>query len=152
MKNIIILSVVVVILSGVGIAMFYFDSPLGLSPASSVGPVPMPPTVFQDKISVTYPLTDNLVKSPLKVQGEARGSWYFEASFPVRLYDADGKELAVAVAQAKGEWMTEEFVPFEAVLTFTTPVTPTGKLVLQKDNPSGLPEHDDSVSIPVRFE
>ena len=91
------------------------------------------------------------MQSPLTVKGEARGNWYFEASFPVRLFDADDKELAVIPAQAKGEWMTTEFVPFEITLNFSRPKTATGVLVLEKDNPSGLPEYDDSISIPVRF-
>jgi spore germination protein GerM len=49
------------------------------------------------------------------------------------------------------EWMTEEYVPFEATLSFNPPQTETGTLILSKDNPSGLPEHDDELRIPVRF-
>ncbi len=104
-----------------------------------------------DIIKVSSPFADDVVVSPLVVTGEARGNWYFEASFPVRLYDANGKELAVTPAQAQGEWMTTEFVPFSATLTFETPVTATGTLVLEKDNPSGMPEFDDKISVPVRF-
>jgi len=48
--------------------------------------------------------------------------------------------------------MTEDFVPFSARLEFTKPVSETGAVVLQKDNPSGLPEHDESLVIPIRFE
>ena len=102
-------------------------------------------------IRVTTPVPNSLVASPLVVTGEARGNWYFEASFPVRLYDGNGKEIAVIPAQAQGEWMTTEFVPFEVTLTFSNPTTPTGTLVLEKDNPSGLPEHSAEVRIPVRF-
>jgi hypothetical protein len=91
------------------------------------------------------------VASPLTVTGEARGNWYFEASFPVKLLDANGNEIVVSYAQAQGEWMTEDFVPFMSTLTFAAPSTPTGTLVLQKDNPSGLPENDNSVSVPVTF-
>ena len=56
-------------------------------------------------------------------------------------------------APATGEvnWMTTEYVPFEATLTFQEPATATGLLVLEKDNASGLPEFDDQISIPVRF-
>lgn len=93
-----------------------------------------------------------LVKSPLTVTGQARGSWYFEASFPVKLLDAHGKDIAVTPAQAQGEWMTEDFVPYTALLEFTKPLTSTGTLVLQKDNPSGMPEYDASVTIPVIFQ
>ena len=92
------------------------------------------------------------IKSPFVVRGEARGYWFFEASFPMRLYDGNGKEIAVAIAQAEGEWMTENFVPFSAELKFVAPATKDGVLVFQKDNPSGLPEYDDEVRIPVTFD
>ena len=105
-----------------------------------------------DKIRLTAPLAQAIVSSPLTVSGEARGTWYFEASFPVRLVDANGGELAAAPARANGEWMTTDFVPFDVVLTFSIPATATGTLVLVKDNPSGLSANADSVSIPVRFQ
>lgn len=108
--------------------------------------------VLDAKIRVTAPVKDAVVTSPLVVSGTARGTWYFEASFPVKLLDANGKVLAVAPAQAQGEWMTEEFVPFSVTLTFAKPTTATGTLVLEKDNPSGLPEHANSRTIPVKFE
>lgn len=107
--------------------------------------------MYFDLIRVDAPSANALVKSPLTVRGQARGTWYFEASFPVRLLDASGTELAVTPAQAQGDWMTEDFVPFEAVLLFSAPETETGILVLQNDNPSGLPENAKEVRIPVRF-
>jgi hypothetical protein len=106
---------------------------------------------YSDLIQVDVPKTDEVVSSPLTVTGKARGSWYFEASFPVKLLDANGVVLAQAPAQAQGEWMTTEFVPFSVTLTFTRPTTPTGVLVLHNDNPSGLPENDKEVRIPVQF-
>ncbi|NOS66821.1 MAG: hypothetical protein HOO67_00405 [Candidatus Peribacteraceae bacterium] len=102
-------------------------------------------------ITVGFPKANAVVQSPLTVTGTARGTWYFEASFPIKLLDDQGNELASAVAQAQGDWMTEDFVPFVTTLTFTT-TAKMGTLVLQKDNPSGMPENDKSVSIPVRFE
>lgn len=108
-----------------------------------------PPPVLSD-IIFDSPAANAVVTSPLTVTGRARGTWYFEASFPVRLLDDQSNELAVTPAQAQGDWMTEDFVPFIAVLNFTTTAT-TGTLVLQKDNPSGLPENDKSISIPVKF-
>ncbi len=100
---------------------------------------------------VDQPRTGDLATSPLLIRGKARGYWYFEASFPVRLLDGNGKLLAIKPAQADGEWMTEEFVPFSMTLEFEKPTTGTGTLILQKDNPSGLPEYDDELVIPVRF-
>jgi hypothetical protein len=91
------------------------------------------------------------VASPLQINGEARGTWYFEASFPVQIYDANGILLGSVPAQAQSGWMTEDFVPFKATLTFAIPTTESGKLVLKKDNPSGLPQNDAQIEISVRF-
>ena len=107
--------------------------------------------IIEDKIRVNTALPNSFVQSPFIISGSARGTWYFEASFPIRLFDSNGKELGVVPAKAKTDWMTTEFVPFEAILFFQTPTTEAGTLVLQKDNPSGLPEHDDSFSVPVSF-
>lgn len=102
-------------------------------------------------IKVTEPISGATIKSPLTIEGEARGTWYFEASFPVKLLDANGNMLAQAPAQAQGEWMTTDFVPFSVTLTFTKATTSTGVLVLEKDNPSGLPENAMEYRIPVKF-
>lgn len=104
-----------------------------------------------DLIQVKSPKKNQIITSPLVVAGNARGTWYFEASFPVRLLDGNGNELAVTPALAQAEWMTENFVPFVATLNFTSPSTATGLLILEKDNPSGLPEHALQVEIPVQF-
>ncbi|MBI4119249.1 MAG: PQQ-dependent sugar dehydrogenase [Parcubacteria group bacterium] len=104
-----------------------------------------------DKIIVDYPRPGDIIKSPLIATGRARGPWFFEASFPVRLLDANGKEVAVGHGEAQSDWMTQSFVPFQAKLEFETPLTEKGTLVLEKDNPSALPEHADELRIPVRF-
>lgn len=109
------------------------------------------PTGKEDKIRVTNVSPNQIVSSPLVVQGEARGYWYFEASFPVELVDGNGKQLVITPAQAKGEWMTTEFVPFSVTLNFSKPTTATGTLILRNDNPSGLPENQEELRIPVRF-
>lgn len=108
----------------------------------------------QDLIRITSPQPNDTIQSPLLIKGEARGVWFFEASFPILLTDGDGTIVAEGFATAKGEWMTKEFVPFEATLTFTNPqnMKSSGSLILKKDNPSGLPEHDDNLQIPVWFE
>lgn len=94
---------------------------------------------------------NELIGSPLTVTGEARGFWFFEASFPVKLLDANNKVIAIKPAQAKSDWMTERFVPFEVVLEFERPATANGFLILQRDNPSDLRENDRELRIPVRF-
>jgi len=71
-----------------------------------------------DKIKIFSPLPNGVITSPVGVRGEARGTWYFEASFPIRLEDANGKVLVQTYTMAQGEWMTENFVPFELILSF----------------------------------
>jgi len=114
-------------------------------------PAQTPSAQEESAIRVAAPLADAVVTSPLVVTGEARGSWFFEATFPVTLLDADGKPLVRGFAQAQGEWMTEDFVPFKAELTFTAPAGATGTLLIEKANASGLPEHAGELRIPIRF-
>lgn len=103
----------------------------------------------QPGIKVSIPQTGEAIKSPLVIAGEARGAWFFEASFPVKLVDETGNVLATAIATAKSDWMTENFVPFSATLDFPPGATDQGYLILNKDNPSGLPEFDLALKIPV---
>lgn len=101
-------------------------------------------------IRVDMPVENTLIKNPVKLSGEARGSWYFEASFPVRIEDVNGNVLGQHFLQADGEWMTTEFVPFSGELPYVPPpVTTTGYIIFQKDNPSGLAEFDDEYRLPV---
>jgi hypothetical protein len=107
-------------------------------------------------IVVFSPKPNQLIANPLSIEGKARGFWYFEASFPVKLTDKDGNVLASGIAQAQSDpatgevnWMTENFVNFKAELNFISDKNTDGFLVLQKDNPSGLPENDAEIKIPV---
>lgn len=115
-------------------------------------PEVLPPAPEDIIIRVIAPKSGQVITSPLLIEGEARGNWYFEASFPVKLIDANENVLDIIPAQAQGEWMTNDFVPFKAQLLFGTPATETGTLIFQKDNASGLPEYDDELRIPVRFD
>jgi hypothetical protein len=103
-------------------------------------------------IIVTEPLANTIVKSPLTIRGEVQGNWSFEASFPVAITDNSGNVLVQTPAQLKGDWMTDQMVPFEVILQFQVPQgVSTGQLIFKKDNPSGLPANEDSLTIPVRF-
>ena len=104
-----------------------------------------------DLIRITSPRPNDTIASPLLITGEARGTWYFEASFPIQLFDANDNLVSTTVAQAQSDWMTENFVPFQAQLFFSQPDTAQGYLLLKKDNPSGLPENDDQLRVPVIF-
>lgn len=103
-------------------------------------------------LTVDTPIKNSTISSPLNIAGRVPGNWSFEASFPVRLVDEEGKVLAEGIAHLNGDWMTEDLVPFTAELKFDKPASGEGKLILMKDNPSGLAENDDSLSIPVVFD
>ena len=119
----------------------------------------MSPEESNSLIQVYYPKSNDTVSSPFVITGKAKGNWFFEATAPVVLVDWDGLIIAEGYIQAKGDWMTENFVEFEGTLEFKKPEMAektdfgkNGALILKKDNPSGLPENDDSLEIPVRFE
>ncbi len=111
-----------------------------------------------DLIFFNNPVSGDIIESPLEIKGEARGTWYFEANFPIILTDWDGRIIAETYAQAQGGWMTEDFVPFTAMVKFESPYKEgdpdfmgNGFLILQKANPSGLSKNDDVLEIMVRF-
>ena len=106
----------------------------------------------EDKgIRVTFPMPGTTIISPTLVTGEARGSWFFEASMPMHLEDENGTVIGESYLQAVGDWMSEDFVPFRGTMTFTASEIKTGYLVISADNPSGLAEHDAQVRVRVRF-
>ena len=105
-----------------------------------------------DLIVVDAPLPGMVIKSPLIISGKARGNWFFEASAPILLTDLDGKIIAQKYIIAIDPWMTADFVRFEGTLDFTAPLNgKNGFLILERDNPSGLPEYDKSLKIPILF-
>ena len=107
---------------------------------------------LSDQIIVTDPMPDQFIASPLIITGEASGTWFFEANFPVSLLDSNKNLLALHYAATEEEWMTEDFISFTATIEFDDPETATGFLVLDKNNPSDIREHDAQLIIPVRFE
>jgi hypothetical protein len=106
---------------------------------------------LEGDVVLNYPQYGDLITSPLTVVGKARGTWYFEANLPVTLKDDTGKVLVQKGAQAQSDWMTTDYVPFSVNLTFDPGDAEFGVLIIEKDNPSGLPEFDSSFAIPVRF-
>ncbi len=101
-------------------------------------------------IVIDQPMSNSKVISPLQISGKAKGSWFFEASFPIKLLDATGNVIATGHAEATSDWMTADFVNFKSTLAFTTTST-TGSLEFSKDNPSGLPENDQTFFVPIKF-
>jgi len=89
------------------------------------------------------------VRSPVSIEGSARGLWYFEGVFPIKIKNIEGKILGTGQARAQGEWTTDDFVDFKAEIFFLVTTTTQAILELDKDNPSGMPQNDDSVFMPI---
>lgn len=91
----------------------------------------------------------------INIKGMAPGFWYFEAVAPVVVVNWNGLIIGEGYITAEGEWMTSELVPFSGDVEYTfdsnTPYN-RGWLILKRDNPSGLPENDASLEIPIFFE
>jgi hypothetical protein len=139
MKPIYLVVLITVLVAGAAGAIYTAQKP-------AVGEV-----VKNDLIAVDNPRLNQAIESPLFAKGQARGNWYFEASFPVKVIDDNNFILGIMPAQALGDWMTTDFVPFSVTMPFSVPSTPNGKVVFQKDNPSGLPENDAELVVPVSF-
>lgn len=144
--SLLVLTIVVAVLAAILIAL--------PAPLSNGNPTPSPPTgetqpFTSENVNIDSPLPGATVGRSFAVTGAARGPWYFEASFPVQVRGPNDEILASTYAQAQGEWMTTEFVPFTSTVTISGSYTGPAELLLLKDNPSGLPENDDSISIPI---
>ncbi len=153
MKKLFLLVIILIILASFGYWYSIKNLPIILNDLSQpnspwdnlVADKQQPAAVIVDN-DLSLPLT-----SPVTITGTALGTWYFEASFPVELYDSNNLLLASGVAQAQSDWMTVAPVAFSVTLNFPTPATTTGTLVLKKDNPSGEPANDASLILPVIF-
>lgn len=107
-----------------------------------------PATTTAKKPTVSSPVSGATVAKTFTVAGEAPGTWYFEAVFPIEVRNASGTVIAQSHAQAQGDWMTTGMVPFTSsisVAQYSGPAT----IVLKNDNPSGDPARDLTMTIPI---
>lgn len=119
------------------------------APATTTPSEPHAPAPLHERVKVSAPAEGATVGNTFEVIGEAPGNWYFEASFPIQVRDQAGNVLARTHGTAQGEWMTTEQVPFKAAVTLENFYAGPATLILMRDNPSGLPENDDSLEVPV---
>jgi hypothetical protein len=122
-----------------------------VDPDTSVRQAPPHSEPFGDStLVVKTPLPGSQIRTPVTVSGNARGGWYFEGSFIVRLLDSSGRQLAIAPASAQDNWMTGAWVPFRATLAWKRYRGP-GTLLFEADNPSGLKELEKKFSYAVEL-
>jgi len=103
-------------------------------------------------INISSPDAAASVGNPIELSGEARGQWYFEASAPVVVVDWDGRIIGESFVTAEDDWMTEDFVSFSGSIAYDLPddsYSASGTVIFRRANPSGLPENDAAVEVPV---
>ncbi len=129
------------------IVLFQIFSPR--IPVATPGASPSPSA--ETSIRVTTPTPAMRVRNPITVIGTARGSWFFEASFPITLIGEKNNPVAYGIAEATSDWMTEDFVPFVGEIN-AQDLRGNFFIELKKDNPSGEPQFDESIRIPIVLE
>ena len=103
-------------------------------------------------ILVANPPQNTTITSPITVTGQATGSWFYEAVFPIYLYDASNRLIAQGQVRALNDWQTTDMVPFMGTLAFPRQLSGShGKLILRNSNPSGLIQNAKAVQMTVTF-
>lgn len=107
------------------------------------------PPPLSSRVMVDAPKAGTTVGKMFMVTGKAPGNWFFEASFPLQVRSEDGDVIGRAIAQAQSDWMTTELVAFTTEVTLEGSYSGPATLILLRDNPSGLPEHDDALEVDI---
>ena len=108
---------------------------------------------FVPTVNLSQPQPNQTVTSPIELQGQAPGNWFFEGQLSVQLVDKNGKVLGSSEITTQDNWMTQEAVSFSGKLDFKNPnQVKTADVVMNKSNPSGLPENDRQVRLPVQLQ
>lgn len=141
-KAVTVVVIVIVIIIGIFLYSYLKDNGVPIAPS----------TTREDTIIVVSPIKDSKISSPLSVAGRAKGTWFFEGSFPLILKDQGGKTIAEGHVSSQGDWQTENLVKFIGTIQFDQPPSgQKGVLIFKKDNPSDLSQNDDSYELPVIF-
>ena len=151
---VIILAIIIAVL-----VWFLFATPISKPATQSATSTPMTTTTTTTTSTSTAPLdTEVTVSSPkpgatvshtITVTGQAPGAWFFEAQFPLLVKDSNNETVASEPAHAQGDWESTGEVTFTDSIVVDPSFHGPATLVLLRDNPSGLPENDDSVTVPI---
>jgi hypothetical protein len=157
-----ILAMAIFILFALGVVAFlYYQNQqlkqmlAGYQPAPSATPIVTTspsPTPDPDLPVVSSPSANMTVVSPLKITGTVPAGWMFEGVFPIKLVDSNRKLIVQGQGKEKltGSWQGGLPINFTATLSFKT-TSVSGFLILQNDNPSGIPANSKTFEIPVKF-
>ena len=86
------------------------------------------------------------------IQGVVKSNYFFEGNIGVNILGNDKKLLRSGHATAVGEWASPDPVKFQGELDFSGLVKGPAFIEIHNDNPTGLPENDKSILVPVVIE
>lgn len=146
-----ILILLILVLVGIGGYLFYKNAQSKI--IIDYAPATPSPSPAESSVVITSPTSGSTVTSPLRIEGTVPAGWMFEGVLPIKLLDENRKMIAQGRGQEiiPGSWQSGKPVAFEGKIIFTT-TAKSGFLVIEKDNPSDLPENSGSFEIPVVFQ
>ncbi len=115
------------------------SSVLRTGPSCSFAPCPVvKENKYKDDLMVIdSPELNGVVTSPIQITGQAKGTFFYEGSFPILVTDSKGQIIGDGVATAQGAWATESLVPFTATIPYLLPsgsTEKTGTIILQSED------------------
>ena len=103
MQNKNIFYIIIVIVVAVGVWFGFFRNKVDVPVVPELKGEITYVNATADNIKVDLPFPDAVVGKEFSVLGQARGTWFFEASFSIEVLDKDGKVLVISIAQAQDE-------------------------------------------------
>lgn len=115
-----------------------------------VTPLPTPEVTGLKDDLVSFSIAPGAkVKGVMDATGVLKNAYFFEANVRVAILDGDKQTLREGFGTATTEWMTTGPVSFKTKLDFTGLAAGPGFIAIRNDNPSGLPENDKEIFIPI---
>ena len=102
-----------------------------------------------EKLVLENIATGDTVDDGFEIKGSVGSSWYFEGTFPVRIFNQQGEILSSLSATTSQDWTVEGTVPFSVKLDVNLDEESIVVIKFEKSNPSDLEENEDSAQITV---
>jgi len=106
---------------------------------------------LSDEIIVENIEDNQIINSPLTIEGRARGDWFTEGEMPFRLVSQGGLVLKEGSIFAEENWMTNDFVDFSSEIEFNAENIEKGTIYFTQTNPLGGDKDNKELKIPVNF-
>jgi len=119
------------------------------TPSTATTPTASSTEPLSTSVYISAPLSGATVGKTFTVSGTAPNGWYFEATFPIQVRDPNDNLIGSGQGHAQSDWTVAGPVAFTASITLDGTYTGPADLILLRDNPSGLPENSDEVTMPI---